>query len=274
MKKSFLIRTLTGAVIVGVTVGCFFLRNVNKSFFDVFIMLLAIVGTIEMVNALGKLSLAQKIVTCLFPIFVFEAWIFFSYKVVIASVIGFALIDFALLVADNKHSYLEGLSDSLVCAVYPTAFLFTVVLANSLNANATIALILIFLISPCADTVAYVVGITFKGKKLCPTISPKKTVSGAIGGLLGGILGSVILYFIVKDKLVYDKAFPAWLIFAIVGLVGSALTEFGDLVESVIKRKVGIKDMGKLLPGHGGIMDRIDGLMFASPFIYLVFYLL
>ena len=274
MKKSFLIRTLTGAFIVGVTVGCFFLRKVNKSLFDLFIMILAVIGTIETVNSVNKLSLAQKIITCILPLVVFEGLIFFSGKVVIGAIIGLILIDFALLVADNKHCKLEGLCYSLLCAAYPTAFLLPVLFANSLTVNSTITLILIFLISPCADTMAYVVGMTFKGKKLCPSISPKKTISGAIGGLLGGIIGSVILYFIVKDNFVYGLSFPGWLLFALIGLVAALLTEFGDLVESVIKRQLGLKDMGKLLPGHGGIMDRIDGLMFAAPFIYLVFYLI
>ena len=61
------------------------------------------------------------------------------------------------------------------------------------------------------------------------------------------------------------------MIFAAIGLIASVMTEFGDLAESIIKRKVGVKDMGKLLPGHGGILDRIDGTLFASTFVYIVF---
>ena len=264
-------RTLTGACIVAITVGFFFLRKIDVRYFDILILALAIIGTIEMVRVVDKLTVTQKILTCLLPILFFECWIFLSWKVSLYIAVGFFLVSLALLVIDHKHTTLSSVAYSFLCAIYPSCFLIPCLLANSLQSNSLIALILIFLISPCADTMAYVVGITFKGKKMCPTISPKKTISGGIGGLIGGILGSLILYFIVKGNFVFGYSFPQWLFFALVGLFGAVLTEFGDLVESVIKRQLGIKDMGNLLPGHGGIMDRIDGLLFASPFVFFVF---
>ena len=128
---------------------------------------------------------------------------------------------------------------------------------------------LIFIISPCSDTFAYLVGSLIGGKKMCPKISPKKTISGGIGGIIGGITGSIVVYFIMKGSLNYSLDIPAVVYFAAIGLIASLLTEFGDLVESVIKRKLGIKDMGKILPGHGGMLDRIDSIVFACPFICL-----
>lgn len=265
-------RTLTGAGITAIVVGFFFLRKLDIRYFDVLILALAVIGTIEMVKAGGsKCTTAQKILTSLFPILFFECWIFLSWKISMFIGVAYCMLNMALLVIDHKNTTLEGLAYSFVCVIYPSVFLVPCLLANRLEANSLIALILMFLISPCADTIAYVTGITFKGKKMCPEISPKKTISGGIGGLIGGVLGSVIFYFIIKDSFVFGYGFPEWLLFALIGLFGSALTEFGDLVESVVKRKLKIKDMGKLLPGHGGIMDRIDGLMFASPFIYLIF---
>lgn len=95
-----------------------------------------------------------------------------------------------------------------------------------------------------------------------------------------GSLASILLYWLytLVTGYVYEGIFSGWagtpwIVFAVIGLVCSFMTEFGDLVESVIKRKCGIKDMGKLLPGHGGILDRIDGTLFASTFIYLAFIL-
>ena len=142
----------------------------------------------------------------------------------------------------------------------------------------TLALLLIFVISPVADTFAFVVGSLVKGKKLCPNISPHKTISGAVGGVVFGTGASVLLYWLytLTTDYVYTGVGAAWagtpwVLFALAGLLCAVFTEFGDLVESIIKRKTGVKDMGKLLPGHGGVLDRIDGTLFASVFVWFVF---
>ena len=106
------------------------------------------------------------------------------------------------------------------------------------------------------------------GKKLCPKLSPKKTWSGAIGGTIGGIIASVVVYLIFKPTVNF---FSPILMFVLIGLFASIVNIFGDLFESFIKRKVGIKDMGKIMPGHGGVLDRIDGTSFVFAFMYLVF---
>ena len=84
------------------------------------------------------------------------------------------------------------------------------------------------------------------------------------------MVGAIVVYAILKDSFVYHLSTNPYVYFGIVGLLAAALTEIGDLVESFIKRSVGIKDSGKIFPGHGGMLDRIDGLIFASVFIYFV----
>ena len=106
------------------------------------------------------------------------------------------------------------------------------------------------------------------GKKLCPKISPKKTWAGAIGGTVGGAISALLVYFIFNPQI--NFGYPI-LFFVVLGLVASVVNIFGDLFESIIKRKAGVKDSGKILPGHGGILDRIDGTMFVMVIVYFAF---
>lgn len=122
-----------------------------------------------------------------------------------------------------------------------------------------------------ADTGAYFAGRAFGKHKLAPVISPKKTVEGAIGGVLCTVL------FMELYCLIFDKGFGYdmnYLYAAIYGVVGSILSIVGDLTFSVVKRQVGIKDYGKLLPGHGGVLDRFDSMIVVAPLTELLVLLL
>ena len=118
-----------------------------------------------------------------------------------------------------------------------------------------------------SDTFALFAGMAFGKHKLAPLVSPKKTVEGGIGGLVGGILGMLLIRWI--GILTLDTAICSVLQAILFGLVGSIISQIGDLSFSVIKREFGVKDYGKLLPGHGGILDRFDSVTFVSPFVYL-----
>lgn len=106
------------------------------------------------------------------------------------------------------------------------------------------------------DTGAYLVGRAIGGPKLAPKISPSKTISGAIGGLLIGVGAAILIWFLTGGKI------DAHLVFAAV--VGSIACQIGDLVESGAKRHFQVKDSGRLIPGHGGVLDRVDGLLAAA----------
>ncbi|CCF83455.1 phosphatidate cytidylyltransferase [Nitrolancea hollandica] len=111
------------------------------------------------------------------------------------------------------------------------------------------------------DTAAYLVGRQFGKTKLIPAVSPGKTREGAAGGLVAGTLAGA------ASVLVFATPIP-WYLGAAVGLALAGVGQIGDLAESLIKREVGIKDMGSLIPGHGGVLDRIDALLFAIPTAY------
>ncbi len=127
---------------------------------------------------------------------------------------------------------------------------------------------MIFISSWISDTCAYCIGMLFGKHKLCPNLSPKKSVEGAIGGVLGATLvGGLLGYFVVSKQLAIPNG--AW-IFAVLGGIGSMISQIGDLAASGIKRNVEIKDYGKCIPGHGGIMDRFDSVIFVAPVIYFL----
>lgn len=124
-----------------------------------------------------------------------------------------------------------------------------------------IMLLVPFIMAYCSDTGAYFVGVFFGKHKMCPTISPKKTWEGFIGGILIACISMMVFAFVL-DRQGYEVNY---LLAAVYGLVGSVCSVFGDLNMSVIKRQTGIKDYGKLIPGHGGILDRFDSVMITAP---------
>ncbi|MEZ4859269.1 MAG: phosphatidate cytidylyltransferase [Flavobacteriaceae bacterium] len=118
----------------------------------------------------------------------------------------------------------------------------------------------IFILIWVNDSFAYLIGKNFGKRKLLERISPKKTIEGFWGGFFTTLLAS---YFIFKY--VNHLSFPIWISF---GIMVSVLGTFGDLIQSKFKRQAGVKDSGTLMPGHGGIYDRLDSVLFVSPFIY------
>ncbi len=146
-----------------------------------------------------------------------------------------------------------------------------------------ISIAFVFAVSTFTDTFAYFVGGLFGRKKLCPEISPKKTVEGAVGGIIGGLLGSFLVFVLFDWTKVFGPQFGLTfeglnlsttntvLTYVIIGLFGSVATQVGDLLASMIKRYCGIKDYSRLLGEHGGIIDRLDGIMFNSVLVSFVF---
>ena len=277
MKK----RVITGVGYVLVVATMFLLRQfVDYRLFNILTFFWMIAGTFEVARAVRPWAVKDNFqISLIFSGASVALYALFSQYfsalhgglAVVGLAVFFVVYTLVLCLINKKDG--KTFLISALPFVYPTLFMLTMLLANDLGKDiGFIAMLLIYVISPLSDTFAFLVGSLIGGKKLCPKLSPKKTWSGAIGGTLGGAIGSIIVYFIFKDRIVFDHFSPV-ILFAIIGVVGSILTIVGDLFESFVKRRAGIKDMGNILPGHGGAMDRMDGSMFLSVFIYFIFLL-
>lgn len=143
-----------------------------------------------------------------------------------------------------------------------SGFVFMLLIANYLNSFTPLLLLGGFILVWVNDSFAYIVGKNFGRQKLFPSISPKKTVEGFLGGLLFSCISSYFISAYMDETL----SFTSWLILAIIVSVFGTL---GDLIESKFKRQADVKDSGVIMPGHGGLLDRLDSIIFAAPFIYL-----
>lgn len=130
---------------------------------------------------------------------------------------------------------------------------------------------LVFICAWGCDTCAYCVGMLIGKHKMAPKLSPKKSVEGGIGGILGAVLIAVLYALAINH---WADAGVSVTSFAVIGAVGGAISQIGDLAASAIKRNHNIKDYGKLIPGHGGILDRFDSIIFTAPIIYYLCVLL
>ena len=172
-----------------------------------------------------------------------------------------------------------------ICFVYPAFLFLFFILINHFNelplsklegisSNVSVFVLLTtFLIPIFTDTFAMLTGSVIGGKKLCPRISPGKTISGSVGGVLWCVLFSACVYLIfgcIGSFEPFMEIFPIWA-YLIIAFIGSIVAQAGDLFESMLKRRAGVKDSGKFLPGHGGLLDRVDSHIYMAPYILLAF---
>ena len=152
--------------------------------------------------------------------------------------------------------------------VFYVAVMLSYVYQTRMLSAGTYIVWLIFLCSWGCDTCAYCVGMLIGKHKMTPKLSPKKSVEGAVGGVIGAALLTVIYGMVFRGAMGSEMS-HVW-IMAAISAAGALVSMVGDLTASAIKRNYGIKDYGKLIPGHGGILDRFDSVIFTAPLIYFL----
>lgn len=251
--------------------------------FDAVFCLISAAISFEVLRAFGCASQLQRAVAITFcalcvPVYVLAEMLMGSGALGIAIVLGLgALAVCVLFVCDHLHSDIRSTLVSLFTLLYAGLLPTLLSAINHLEANSMLAIMFAFICVPFTDAGAYVIGMSL-GRvlplKLTPQISPNKTVVGAVGGLLGGIVGAISAYYLflaLGGQTEFSTSIPGVVAMIIVGVVTSVATQFGDLFESKIKRVCNIKDMGRLLPGHGGVADRFDGTLFAGIVVLVSF---
>lgn len=177
---------------------------------------------------------------------------------------------FVLFMANRDELGLSDIATALFVVLYPTFMMGHLIHIRAME-NGGLLIWAVFISAFLTDTMAMFGGKFFGKHKLCPSLSPKKTVEGSVSGVLGCVV-SFFVYCYVCGR--FFDVTPNYLNALVISLGASLVAQLGDLSASCIKRQFGIKDYGKIMPGHGGIMDRFDSVLFVAPFIYYMLFLL
>ena len=199
-------------------------------------------------------------------------WCFYGmiYPWALGVLLVFVVLCFAQMLRSHGRLPFQQVAMTMVAGLL-IPFLLSALVRIRIMENGVFFIAAPFVMAFMPDTGAYLFGCAFGKHKLCPTISPKKTVEGLFGGILGGIVGMIIYSLVLKHFFSFQVNFLAAVLY---GTLGAGFATFGDLMFSVVKRQTGIKDYGKLLPGHGGILDRFDSVTLVAPLAELLLLIL
>lgn len=261
----FKVRLLSGAILTIIVIGILYLGG---AFTAGAVLLLSVGGIFELLR-IYKLHNTLMGITAYIASVVYYAMLYFGGReYIIPFIILFILITLSIYVITYPR-YKDGDAASVVLAFFYVAVMLSYVYQIRELKNGGALVVMIFICSWVNDTCAYCVGVKLGKHKMTPKLSPKKSIEGLIGGIAGAAVIAAV-YGIFFNKYVYELS-NAPIIFAVIGAVGAGMAVIGDLAASAIKRNNGIKDYGKLIPGHGGILDRFDSMIFAAPIIYYCF---
>ncbi len=237
----------------------------------IFTLILSFVGQIELFGMIDKrISLLNRIVALLSGVILLVDARYCNSHMFPGIIISVLMLSFLLEIWSSADCQLEGIALTLFSAVYPAALLTFLLKIESVhlsfyNNYDTILFVFLVVTIWVFDSASYFAGLTFGKHRFFPRVSPKKTIEGFVGGITGAVIsGAIFGYFAGLSLLPHFVAMAV-----LIALAGQA----GDLSESVIKRAMKIKDSSHIIPGHGGLLDRFDSLIFAAPVVYTYLYI-
>lgn len=259
-------RLITAALGLPLVVAVLILSEYFSWVMTIVVAMLCVLMTFEILSARklhNNLAFVLPCVTFAFiePLLAATQYIFIPIYVFITYM-------FFMMIFKNRDFHFEDISFAIV-GVFLIVFgmMSIIMLSDSLKSYISFIFVLCVGVPWLADSGAYFAGISLGKHKLCPKISPNKTVEGFIGGLISGAIFAPLLGFMFT--LIYGNFELNYILLFVLGFLCSLLSVLGDLTFSMIKRHCSIKDYGSIFPGHGGILDRFDSVIFVAPLVFL-----
>lgn len=256
--KELIVRSISGLLYISIVIFSLYTSR------EGFLLLVLLLGLVTLREFLKLIRLKSILAFILFPVFIY----FFSYHI-------FDIRGVQLLLILTLFVNLFLLKDLLWTSLIPmfekkkyisvilymiSGFVFLTLIPWQSQIYIPETIVGLFIMIWSNDSFAYLIGKNFGKHKLLPRISPKKTVEGFVAGLIGSVVAAIAVH-------AYFDIFPLWVCIGM-GLIASIMGTAGDLIQSRFKRQAGVKDSGILMPGHGGLYDRLDSIIYVSPFIY------
>lgn len=261
-------RVFSGAVLIAFILAIVLFNNSFPIVLNISIALIASVAVYELIKAIGLGNRRLVVVPSMAAAAAVQFFHFENANLLIYSL--YAAIIFCVLLKCHSEISFKDISVAMCMTIIIPLALQCIVTVRSLSAEHGVFYALVAVFSAWVpDCGAFFAGKFFGKRKLCPQISPKKTVEGFIGGIISSVAVLVIAGVVYSNLIYSGDNGVSVLSMLLIGFFSAFVSALGDLTFSLVKRSYGIKDFGNVLPGHGGILDRFDSVIFTAPFVYL-----
>ena len=259
MKKRIISGVIGAVLLIAVLLS-------DKIILNIGIAVVSFIALLEMYEAVGLTKYLPLKILGLVASFSFTFAYSFDNKLLMPVMYLYILALFGFYMKKDSNLKLHDISKLFFLTIFVCFFLVHLVFIRKLPLGQYL-IWMVFISAFLTDTFAFATGKIFGKHKLCPRLSPKKTIEGSIGGVIGCCVSLLIYGLIVQFVFNIGVNYSNLML---LGIISSATSQFGDLAASRIKRQYGIKDYGKIRPGHGGVMDRFDSVMFTAPIVYII----